>query len=70
LVLMTMHHIVSDGWSMGVLVKEVGALYDAYTRGAESPLPDLPVQYGDYATWQRGRLQGEVLEQQLSYWRE
>jgi acyl carrier protein len=69
-VLMTMHHIISDGWSTGVLVREVGALYEAYTRGAASPLAELPVQYADYAAWQRGWLQGEVLERQLSYWRE
>ncbi|AEI67139.1 non-ribosomal peptide synthase/polyketide synthase [Corallococcus macrosporus] len=69
LVLM-MHHIVSDGWSMGVLVREVAALYDAFTRSHPSPLPELPVQYPDYAVWQREWLQGEVLEAQLAYWRE
>jgi len=68
--LLTMHHIVSDGWSLGVLIEEVGALYEAYVRGEESPLPELEVQYADYAAWQRGWLQGEVLERQLSYWRE
>ncbi|MFL6284301.1 MAG: amino acid adenylation domain-containing protein, partial [Pyrinomonadaceae bacterium] len=67
--LFTMHHIVSDGWSMGVLVKEVAALYEAYSRGEESPLPELPIQYADYAVWQRQRLQGEVLDAQMSYWR-
>ncbi|HXM47598.1 MAG TPA: amino acid adenylation domain-containing protein, partial [Pyrinomonadaceae bacterium] len=64
-VLMTMHHIVSDGWSMGVLIAEVAALYEAYREGRESPLPELGIQYGDFAVWQRGWLQGEVLEQQL-----
>ena len=68
--LLTMHHIVSDGWSLGVLVKEIGTLYQAYARGESSPLPELAVQYADYAVWQREYLQGEVLEQQLSYWRE
>jgi amino acid adenylation domain-containing protein len=68
-VLLTMHHIVSDGWSMGVLIREVALLYEAYARGAESPLAELPVQYADFAGWQRGWLQGEVLERQLSYWR-
>jgi amino acid adenylation domain-containing protein len=68
--LLTMHHIVSDGWSLGVLVNEVGALYGAYSRGEESPLEELRVQYADYAVWQRGWLTGEVLERQLSYWRE
>jgi natural product biosynthesis luciferase-like monooxygenase protein len=67
--LLTMHHIISDAWSMGVLVREVGALYEAYTQGAESPLTQLPIQYADYAAWQREWLQGEVLERQLSYWR-
>jgi non-ribosomal peptide synthetase component F/acyl carrier protein len=69
-VLMTIHHIISDGWSMGVLIGEVRALYEAYTRGAESPLPELPVQYADYAAWQRQWLQGEVLERQINYWKD
>jgi surfactin family lipopeptide synthetase A len=69
-VLLTMHHIVSDGWSMGVLIKEVATLYEAYSQGEESPLTELPVQYGDFAVWQRGWLQGEELERQLGYWRE
>jgi amino acid adenylation domain-containing protein/non-ribosomal peptide synthase protein (TIGR01720 family) len=69
-VLLTIHHIVSDGWSMGVLVKEVATLYEAYSQGAESPLPELPIQYADFAVWQRNWLQGEELERQLSYWRE
>ena len=64
--LVTMHHIVSDGWSMGVLVKEVSVLYEAYRRGEESPLAELPVQYADYAVWQREWLQGEVLEEQAA----
>jgi len=68
--LLTMHHIVSDGWSMGVLVNEVAALYQAYSAGLPSPLEELEVQYADFAAWQRGWLQGEVLEKQLSYWRE
>src|SRR5215207_7103671 len=67
--LFTMHHIVSDGWSIGVLVREVAALYEAFTKGEESPLAELPVQYADYAAWQREHLRGEVLERQLSYWR-
>jgi Condensation domain len=64
-----MHHIISDGWSMGVLVREVAALYEAFGRGGESPLAELPVQYADYALWQRGWLRGEALEAQLAYWR-
>ncbi len=69
-VLFNMHHIVSDGWSMGVLVKEIAALYGSYVEGNPSPLPELKVQYADYAAWQHGWLQGEVLEQQVGYWRE
>ena len=68
-VAMTMHHIVSDGWSMLVLIKEVTALYAAYSRGEGSSLPEPPIQYADFAVWQREWLQGEELERQLSYWR-
>ncbi|NRD48556.1 non-ribosomal peptide synthase/polyketide synthase, partial [Corallococcus exiguus] len=66
----TLHHIVSDGWSLGVLVREVAALYAAFSEGRPSPLPELPVQYADYAVWQRSWLQGEVLDVQLDYWRQ
>jgi amino acid adenylation domain-containing protein len=66
--LITMHHVVSDGWSMGVLVDELGALYAAYRAGAADPLPPLPVQYADYAAWQRRWVEGEVLEAQAGYW--
>ena len=69
-VLLTMHHIVSDGWSMGVFVNEVAALYRAYAEGRESPLEELEVQYADFAVWQREWLRGEALERQLSYWDE
>jgi amino acid adenylation domain-containing protein len=68
-VLFTMHHIISDGWSMAVLVREVGALYEAYLRAESSPLPELEIQYADYAVWQREWLTGDVLERQLEYWR-
>ncbi|HEX9936581.1 MAG TPA: amino acid adenylation domain-containing protein, partial [Longimicrobium sp.] len=68
--LLGMHHIVSDGWSMGVLRRELGALYAAYLEGGESPLPELAVQYADYAVWQREQWAGEALDRQLSYWRE
>jgi amino acid adenylation domain-containing protein/non-ribosomal peptide synthase protein (TIGR01720 family) len=67
--LVVMHHIVSDGWSSGVLVREVGALYEAFLAGRPSPLPELPIQYADFAVWQRGWLAAEVREQQLGYWR-
>jgi len=68
--LVTMHHIVADGWSLGVLVKEVAALYEAYRRGEESPLAELPVQYADFGAWQRNWFSGERLETQVNYWRE
>jgi amino acid adenylation domain-containing protein/non-ribosomal peptide synthase protein (TIGR01720 family) len=70
LFLVTMHHIVSDGWSMGVFARELGELYAAFVVGRPCPLRELPVQYSDYAVWQRKRLVGELLEQQLQYWRE
>ncbi|MEW5930754.1 MAG: amino acid adenylation domain-containing protein [Gemmatimonadota bacterium] len=66
----TLHHVISDGWSMGVFIRELTVLYEAFVAGRPSPLPDLPLQYGDFAVWQRGRLGGEVLEKQLAYWRE
>ena len=69
LLLFNIHHIVSDDWSMGVLVGELSALYEAFSRGEGSPLPELPVQYADYAAWQRRWLEGEVLEERLAYWR-
>ena len=67
--LMSMHHIVSDAWSMGVFWRELGTLYEAFCRGEPSPLAELPIQYADYALWQRQWLRGEVLEEQLSYWK-
>jgi amino acid adenylation domain-containing protein len=69
LVLFTIHHIVSDGWSMGVFFRELAALYLAFLEGRPSPLPELPIQYADYAVWQRRRLEGEALREQLDYWR-
>ena len=67
--LFSIHHIVTDGWSAAVLAREISALYAAFSRGEGSPLPELPVQYADFAAWQRQWMQGEVLEQQLAYWR-
>jgi hypothetical protein len=70
-----MHHIASDGWSQGVLIDEIVALYAAYAAGRPSPLPPLPIQYADYAVWQRARFQGQgehagsPLQAQLAYWR-
>ncbi|HEV2763561.1 MAG TPA: condensation domain-containing protein, partial [Pyrinomonadaceae bacterium] len=69
LLLLTMHHVVSDGWSVSVLAAELSALYAAFLTGEPSPLAELSVQYADYSVWQRGWLHGEVLERELSYWR-
>jgi amino acid adenylation domain-containing protein len=68
--LLNMHHIVSDGWSRMVLFQELTTFYTAFATGKPSPLPELPIQYADYAVWQREWLQGEVLEAQLVYWRQ
>ncbi len=68
--LLTMHHIVSDGWSMAVFFSEYGTLYEAYCQGRRSPLPELPLQYADYAVWQRQWLQGAVIDEQLNYWKQ
>ena len=65
-----MHHIISDGWSMGIFFKELSHLYNAYAVNKEPALPPLLIQYADFALWQRNWLQGEVLEQQLSYWKQ
>jgi amino acid adenylation domain-containing protein/FkbH-like protein len=67
--MITIHHIISDGWSVGVLVRELAALYTAFLQNKETPLPDLPIQYADYAIWQREHLR-EVAKSQLCYWRE
>ena len=70
LLALTMHHIVSDGWSTGILFKELSSLYDSSLSGAGSQLVDLPVQYADFAHWQRRWLRGQVLDSQLSYWKQ
>ncbi|MGZ3457723.1 MAG: condensation domain-containing protein, partial [Archangium sp.] len=67
---LVMHHIISDGGSMGVLLREMAALYEAFSQGRPSPLPALPLQYGDYSRWQRQWLQGESLQRRLEYWKE
>ncbi len=66
--LVTIHHVVSDGWSIGVLTRELGALYDAYCRGLDSPLPELALQCGDFAVWQEQWLKGQDLNDQIHYW--
>jgi amino acid adenylation domain-containing protein/thioester reductase-like protein len=67
--LLTLHHIISDAWSSGILTQEFSALYSAFSAGKPSPLPELPIQYADFALWQRCWLQGEILQTQLNYWR-
>ncbi|KYC36593.1 non-ribosomal peptide synthetase [Scytonema hofmannii PCC 7110] len=68
--LLTMHHIVSDRWSLGVFVREMKALYEAFSRKQPSPLPELPIQYADWAIWQQEYLQGTVLSAQMAYWKQ
>jgi len=68
--LLTMHHIISDGWSMGILIREIASLYDAFSSGKPASLPPLKLQYADFAKWQKNWLQGELLEKQLAYWKE
>ncbi|WP_261854730.1 non-ribosomal peptide synthetase [Vibrio spartinae] len=63
-----MHHIISDGWSVNVFIRELGELYNAFTQGDADPLPPLTIQYGDFAAWQQRYLQGEILQQQQAYW--
>jgi acyl carrier protein len=69
MLLLTMHHIISDGWSMRVIEQEMGALYASFAAGEPSPLEELPLQYADFAVWQRDWLKGEVLEKEIDYWR-
>ncbi|MDZ8065210.1 MAG: amino acid adenylation domain-containing protein [Nostoc sp. DedQUE08] len=70
ILLVCMHHVVSDGWSMGVFVSELATLYKAYSQGQPSPLAPLPIQYADFALWQKDWLQGDVLQTQLNYWQQ
>ena len=70
ILLLVMHHIISDAWSVGIFMQELSVLYQAFQDGKPSPLPELPIQYADFAHWQRTWLQGEVLESQLNYWRQ
>ena len=69
ILLFTIHHIVSDGWSIGLLLRELAAFYEAFSTGKPSPLPELPIQYADFAVWQHQWMQGEVLHAQLAYWK-
>src|SRR5207302_492338 len=70
ILLITMHHIVSDEWSMGIFLNELNSLYAAFREGHADPLPELELQYGDYAVWQRQLIEGEMLQQQAEYWKE
>src|SRR5205814_2108418 len=67
--LLTIHHIVADGWSLAIVVRELTSLYSQFARRAEAQLPEPPLQYGDFAFWQRRQLQADVLSPQLAYWR-
>src|ERR1051325_4899499 len=69
IMVITMHHIVTDEWSMGIFVQELNTLYGAYREGQADPLPELEVQYADYAVWQRQLMEGEKLQQQAEYWK-
>jgi amino acid adenylation domain-containing protein len=70
ILLLTMHHIVSDAWSINVFFQELNILYNVYETGQPSPLPELPLQYSDFAVWQRNWLQGKIVEDQLAYWKQ
>jgi amino acid adenylation domain len=70
LLVLAMHHIVSDGWSVVIFFRELMDLYEAFSTGRPSPLPEIPLQYADFAEWQRQRLQGNTLERLVSYWKE
>ena len=67
---LVMHHIICDGWSMGIFLSELSALYAGYTNGKPTSLPDLPIQYADFACWERQSLEGKVMETNLSYWKQ
>jgi len=70
ILLITLHHIISDGWSDGVLSRELGILYNTFVTGQPATLPELPIQYGDYAAWQHDRLASGVFDEHLAYWRD
>ncbi|WP_342026020.1 non-ribosomal peptide synthase/polyketide synthase [Cytobacillus pseudoceanisediminis] len=70
MLLLNLHHIIGDGWSMGILTRELIEIYSYFLKGEEPSLPNLPIQYADYANWQREWLQGDVLEQQMEYWKD
>ena len=69
ILLLTLHHIIADGWSLSIFLREITRCYEAFTQSKPVLLPPMPIQYADFAVWQRGWLQGKVLEEQLTYWR-
>ena len=70
ILMLATHHVASDGWSMGILTRELGTLYESFTTGRTTTLPELPIQYADYAWWQRQPAQAEIVDAQLEYWRQ
>ncbi|MBD2468780.1 condensation domain-containing protein [Nostoc sp. FACHB-145] len=70
LLLISIHHIIADGWSIGILIQELAKIYAAFSVGKPSPLPELSIQYADYAYWQRQWLQTDILQPQLAYWKQ
>jgi NRPS condensation-like uncharacterized protein len=70
LLILTLHHIIIDGWSMGILIEELSALYQAFSRGSATPLPELAIQYGDFTVWQRQWLTDELQQRQIDYWKQ
>ncbi len=70
ILVLVMHHSISDGWSLGIMIKEIALLYEAFAAGRPSPLPPLPIQYADFSAWQEKQLRGEVLVKQMLYWKE
>ena len=70
LVVMVLHHIIADGWSLGVMMRELGELYERYRQGERSELKEVEIQYADYAIWQRKWLQGAILDRQIDYWKQ
>ncbi|MBA3924057.1 MAG: hypothetical protein H0X31_21105, partial [Nostocaceae cyanobacterium] len=70
ILLLVMHHVASDGWSLGILFREIAGFYEAFSIGSPSPFAELPIQYADFAQWQRQWLSGEVLQTQLNYWKQ
>ena len=69
-VILTMHHIVTDGWSTGIINREISILYDSFSRGLATPLPEIPLQYSDYAAWEKNWLRKDIIQDKIRYWKE